>query len=199
MAERCLWYLNLNGLENYKGSFFSYAAENWASHVRKVKTHDQDIALLSSKICNTDSPKYQTWASVYGLPDAWLPRPPNPLLIASYLGLEAVMRLLLEKGPQVDGDDEKDWTLLSYAAENGHNAAVKLLIERDDVEADSRDEEGRTPLSYAAESGYDAVVKLLIERDDVEADSSDVWGQTPLSYAAERGHKMVVKLLVERG
>ena len=43
----------------------------------------------------------------------------------------------------------------------GHEAVVKLLVERGDVEANSKDDSGQTPLSYAAEDGHEAVVKLL--------------------------------------
>jgi ankyrin repeat protein len=38
---------------------------------------------------------------------------------------------------------------------------VKLLVERDDVEADSKDNDGRTPLSWAVAGGHEAVVQLL--------------------------------------
>ena len=95
-------------------------------------------------------------------------------------------------------DEYFEWTALMLAVESGHEAVVKLLVERDDVEADSKDKNGRTPLSHAAERGHEAVVKLLVERDDVEADSKSKNGRTPLSYAAEGGHEAVVKLLVER-
>ncbi|KFZ00714.1 hypothetical protein V500_00962, partial [Pseudogymnoascus sp. VKM F-4518 (FW-2643)] len=70
-----------------------------------------------------------------------------------------------------DKDDGR--TALSWAAEKGDEAVVKLLVERDDVVADSKDKDGRTALSWAAESGHEAVVKLLVERDDVVADSKD--------------------------
>jgi ankyrin repeat protein len=73
---------------------------------------------------------------------------------------------------------------------------VKLLVDRDDVEADSKDSRyGRTPLSWAARYGHEAVVKLLVNRDDIEAGSKDRDGRTPLSWAAEYGHEIVVKLL----
>ena len=76
---------------------------------------------------------------------------------------------------------------------------MKLLVERDDVEADSKDTSGRTPLSQAAENGHKAVVKLLVDRDDVEANSKDKYGcWTPLSWAVKNGHEAVVKLLVDR-
>lgn len=72
---------------------------------------------------------------------------------------------------------------------------VKLLAERDDVDANSKDNRGRTPLRMAARRGHEAVVKLLVERNDVDADSKDNDGQTPLSTAVWGGHGTVVKLL----
>jgi hypothetical protein len=36
------------------------------------------------------------------------------------------------------------------AAGSGHEAVVRLLVQRDDVEADSKDYHGRTPLLQAA-------------------------------------------------
>jgi len=58
---------------------------------------------------------------------------------------------------------------------------VKLLVERNDVEADLKDSYDETPLLGAAERGHKAVVQLLLERADVSADSEDIDGQTPLS------------------
>mgnify|MGYP001658928036 CR=1 FL=1 len=79
---------------------------------------------------------------------------------------------------------------------------MKLLVERDDVEADSKNKYGRTPLSYAAgslsfaaEYGLEALVKLLVERDDVEVDSMDNNDRTPLLWAARYGREAMVELL----
>jgi ankyrin repeat protein len=70
---------------------------------------------------------------------------------------------------------------LSWAAGEGYDVVVKLLLDRDDVEADSKDNHGQTPLLWAAEQGQDVVVRRLVDRDDVIADSKDEEGWTPLS------------------
>jgi len=94
---------------------------------------------------------------------------------------------------------EHNQTPLSWAAENGHEAIVRLLVKKDaDIEAKDNSY-GRTPLSWAAENGHEAVVRLLVEKGaDIEAKDNS-YGQTPLFWAAENGHEAVVRLLVEKG
>jgi ankyrin repeat protein len=123
----------------------------------------------------------------------------------------------LKKGTELDSKDRRGRTPLSWAAENGHEAVVKLLLEKG-AELDSKDNiYGRTPLSWAAKTGREAVVKLLLEKGaeldskdirgrtlswaavklqlekGAELESKDKQGQTPLSLAAKNGYKAVVK------
>jgi len=116
---------------------------------------------------------------------------------AAYFGLESCVNEL-GKDNSWDIKDHTDRTSLSWAAAGGHEAVVRLLVEREDVDADSTHNYGRTPLSWAAEGGHEAVVRLLVEREDVDADSEDIFGRTPLLLAALNGHEAVVWLLVER-
>jgi ankyrin repeat protein len=60
-----------------------------------------------------------------------------------------------------DSKDKYSRTSLSCAAENGHEAIVKLLLDTSKVDADSKDKYSQTPLSWAAENGHEAVMKLL--------------------------------------
>jgi ankyrin repeat protein len=65
------------------------------------------------------------------------PKSASSLTIASYFGLDAVVKLLLETG-KVDVDsngvdfqgDDDGRTPLWWAARNGHEAVVKLLLAR---------------------------------------------------------------------
>ena len=111
---------------------------------------------------------------------------------------EAVVKLLLEKGADVESKSSSSRTPLSWAAENGHEAVVKLLLEKG-ADVESKDtKSGQTPLLRAAEYGHEAVVKLLLKKGaDVESKSRS--GQTPLSLAAGKGHEAVVKLLLNKG
>lgn len=44
----------------------------------------------------------------------------------------------------------------------GHETVVRLLLERNEIDANPKDSNGRTPLMWAARFGYEAVVQLLL-------------------------------------
>ena len=70
-------------------------------------------------------------------------------------------------------------TSLVWAAENGHEGVVKVLLGRDDIDPDKSDEDDRTPLLLAACGGQDGVVKILLGRDDVDLNKVDVHDRAP--------------------
>ena len=87
----------------------------------------------------------------------------TPLSWAAENGNEIMVKLLLEKGAEVNvKDTECGQTPLSLAARRGHEAVAKLLLKKG-AEMDIEDDSCRTPLSWAAGNGYEAVVKLLLE------------------------------------
>ena len=94
--------------------------------------------------------------------------------------------------------DIKEKTLLSYAANQGHEAVVKLLLDTKKVDIDSKDKDGLTPLSEAADNGHESVVKLLLE-NNAALETKNKNGRTLLSWAAENGQRAVVKLLLSYG
>jgi len=125
----------------------------------------------------------------------------NPRSIGRLWGAQLVVGQLFSK--RYVNPDSRDWwvlrTPLSWAAGNGHERIVKLLLTRNDANPDRSCRLGRTPLSWAAENGYEGVEKLLLERKEVNPDTRDRWwSRTPLSWAAKNGHEGVVKLLLTR-
>ena len=106
-------------------------------------------------------------------------------------------RLFGRRYVNLDSSSESGRTPLSWAAENGHEGIVRLLLELEAVSFDSSSKSGRTPLSLAAENGHEGVVRLLLGQKDVNPDSSNNDGRTPLSWAAENGYEGVIGLLLE--
>ncbi|KAH6987716.1 hypothetical protein BKA56DRAFT_669332 [Ilyonectria sp. MPI-CAGE-AT-0026] len=85
---------------------------------------------------------------------------------ASVFGLDEAVTMLLDRRHHVDVEDGNGRTPLSFAAENGHIATMKLLLGRG-AKVDSMAsgvENGRTPLSFAAEGAQEDSVKLLLEQ-----------------------------------
>ncbi|KAF7509335.1 hypothetical protein GJ744_008058 [Endocarpon pusillum] len=204
LAERCIWYLTSDIVETRLRVFHNYSARNWAAHFYEAGIRSEEkIAALARILCETGSRQYKTWSAIYVPDHHLLPESGSCLTIASYLGLDAIVKPLLETG-KVDVDSkDSDWgrTPLSYAAENGHERVVKLLLDTGKVDVDSKDSDlGRTPLSWAAENGHKIIMKLLLDTGKIDVDSKDSdWDRTPLSYAAENGHERVVKLLLDTG
>ncbi|KAG5794504.1 hypothetical protein H9Q69_006460 [Fusarium xylarioides] len=129
------------------------------------------------------------------------------LHIAAYFGLSELVEHLLDMGPAVDSADRTGRTPLSYAAEQGYDAIVVMLIERG-AKVDSQDGEvvptrhyynknaGRTPLSFATQQGHEAVVHILIANGASSSVRSKS-GRTPLSYAVENGRENLVRLFLD--
>lgn len=114
---------------------------------------------------------------------------------------EAVVRLLLNKGVNASIPDNSGRTALHWAANQGQEAVVRLLLEKD---ADSNilksDVHGQTPLFIAAFRGDEGIVRLLLEKGaDEDVSKLDKYGRSALAIAAEKGHERVVRLLLEKG
>ena len=89
------------------------------------------------------------------------------LSMASSVGHEEVVRLLLGKGADVNMADADGWTPIHWAAHRGHIEVVRILLDRG---ADPNSEDGSkcTPLHWAAFYGHKKVVQLLLRRGAVE-------------------------------
>ena len=121
--------------------------------------------------------------------------------LASFIqkGNERIVSFLLENGAEPDSRDQYGITPLSYAASNGEDTLVEMLLARRDVQLNSRDDYGETPLAKAVIHRHTGVVKLLLQRDDLEVNSINSNGYTPLCRAIliENG-EATVRLLLDR-
>ncbi|KAK0761671.1 hypothetical protein N5P37_005653 [Trichoderma harzianum] len=213
LAELCVLYLDLfnssvsltieaDGKASHStdsNAFLNYSAENWGAHFREAHIIDSAAIIpVTLRICDPGSKRFSAWFAIYQRSTYESPtRNLTDLIIASHYGHRAVVKLLVEKGADIDAKDGGGRTPLLWATYNGHKAIVELLVEKGaDIEA--KDNYGRTPLSWAAYNGHKAIVELLVEKGaDIAA--KDDSGRTPLSWAAENGHEAIVELLVEKG
>ncbi|KAI0192069.1 ankyrin repeat-containing domain protein [Xylaria flabelliformis] len=91
---------------------------------------------------------------------------------------------------------EHGWTPLWWAARNGHETLVRLLMERG-ADFKAKNEDQYMPLHLAVENGHEAVTKLLLEEGaDIDAKGFEM---TPLHLATRNGHEAIIKMLLERG
>lgn len=76
-----------------------------------------------------------------------------------------MVKLLLEKGANLESKSYSGRTPLSWAAEKGHNAVMKLILEKDTKLESKNKSSDWTPLSLAVEKRYKTVIKLLLKKD----------------------------------
>ncbi|KAH6714520.1 hypothetical protein BKA61DRAFT_550129, partial [Leptodontidium sp. MPI-SDFR-AT-0119] len=185
-------------LQSHK--LYDYASHNWGHHAREASMPIPEvISFLETKAQVEASSQalmaVKGWGEV--VDSQRFPRKMTGLHLAACFGVQAVVRLLLEKGAELYTRDDYGRTPLLYAARNGHEGVVQLLLATEKVDVDSRDTyHSMTPLSHAAWNGHEGVVQLLLAIEKVDVDSKDNSNQTPLSLAAKNGHEGVVKLLL---
>jgi hypothetical protein len=210
VVERCVDELSseqheLIGKENRELS--PYATLYWPVHYQSIENHqcmDRPIRTIRQFLFKdrATAPLFIKWMSAIDNLSESLEQsdtlkyhlreisssPPTPLFLACCFGLLSTIR-------DLSSFENVDWNERNYngraglnlASERGHEAVVKLLLEKD-VDVDSKDKAyGQTPLSWAAGNGHEAVVKLLLEKD-IDVDSKDKYGRTPLSWATREGH-----------
>lgn len=109
----------------------------------------------------------------------------------------AIVRLLLEKGADIEARDKEGNQPLYYAVIMDNKDMVRLLLEKGaDIEA--RNKEGNQALYYALVLNYKAMLRLLLDKGaDVEA--KDKLGNTALFNAVISEKEAIIRLLLEKG
>jgi ankyrin repeat protein len=220
ITETCVTYLSFDAFETgfcatikefearlQLNPLYSYASRNWGHHARadSREVEESILSFLESEAkVSASSQAMMAFRGSYhsqGVPNRVI----GAHLAASF-GLRDTLVALLKNGHDPDIKDSHGRTPLWIAAENGHEAVVKLLLDKEDVNVNSIEygeygdgdgSDGR-PLWMAAGNGHEAVVKLLLNKEGVSVNSSDKHGRTPLWFAAENGHEAVVKLLLDK-
>lgn len=117
----------------------------------------------------------------------------NLLLLAFKKGNLEIVKLLLEKGADID--PANGCALLTLVSNKGHKDIVELLLNKG-LDINCKDEQGKTPLILASQNGHIEIVKLLLERG-ADIFQKDKNGWTPLKHSCINDRKEVAKLLLE--
>ena len=128
---------------------YDYASHNWGYHAREALTSCQGIIEFLQKQGQVEASSQVLMAvkrwSGHTKYSQVIPEQMTGLHLAAYFGVDDTARDLLNSN-KPDLKDSYRRTPLSWAAENGHEGVVKLLLATGQVEADSKDDEGQCGL-----------------------------------------------------
>ena len=211
MAKFCLTYLNspqVKALSTtpapyiHNAPFLEYCSVYWGIHAKRELS--DSARTLAPKLLKEHYSPASTKLLLKQVPHLDLGgfyscSPFNGLHCASFFGIAEVVAALIEMGCyDINERDFLGCTPLAWAAHNGHEEAVRILLGREEVNLGQLDNNGLTPLSLAAWNGHEGTVKVLLGREEFNPDKPDNYGQTPLSLATKRGHSRVAALLQAR-
>ena len=124
----------------------------------------------------------------------------TPMHLAAASGHLDIAKLLVERGANIELQNDNQETPLDHAAENGFLDITRFLIERG-ATVFTRNNQGWTPFHKASYCGHLHIVKFLLESleygDDVDIRRGNE--ETPLYLAFSNGKLDVARFLIEHG
>ena len=182
-------------------TYLEYPMLFWMDHARDASDDIADQFDVNSEFFKPASKELQIWFSAYWAkthtehetsPEAF-----TPMHLALYAGLAWLLRKLLDSGHSSDirACDSRGNTPLIWAARNGYEVAVQLLLDRGSDTA-AQNNEGVTALYWAANNGYASIVEQLLQ-NGANCRPIDKIGWTPLHRAAFNGHMEVTQILLD--
>lgn len=110
----------------------------------------------------------------------------TPLIAAAVVGDVEMVKLFLSKHAAVDRAEGRNWTALSFASQQGHEAVVKALLAAG-ADTSWLTGAGLSPWALATDAGQHAVAALLEGAGAPAAASTTLWfvGRLPLDSVAD--------------
>ena len=178
IAETCLSYLNSQQVMDFSAAlspdlqstpFLKYSSLYWGTHAKRglsnrakmlaLKLFDDYYNHISTQLLLIAQLGYEYHVNFY------LSSQSSGLHCASIFGIDEIVASLVEvEGCDINKNDSPGNTPLAWAAMNGHEGVVKILLGCGSVNPDKPDMYGQTPLFCATSRGHAGVVALLQPR-----------------------------------
>ncbi|KAF8530881.1 hypothetical protein BDD12DRAFT_914734 [Trichophaea hybrida] len=150
----------------HKLPFLDYAATHWPAHARQADRCDESQVLRNAFRKLAESPRKMDLAyQIFSFSHQTEFQKTAPLQIVSSLGLIAFAEQLLDHGDDVNVQSGIYGNALVAAAQRGHEAIVRLLVDRSAINAQHRDY--GNALKGAIDGGHEAIVRLLNTRPGI--------------------------------
>lgn len=117
---------------------------------------------------------------------------------AVFINDQERVKLLIEKGADVNAKDIDSTTLLMAATDNNNMEITKLLVEQG-ADVNAKDRDGDIAIFYAALNGNMEMVQYLIENGADITITNTKWNRNIIHYAARSGNLELVQYLVNQG
>lgn len=120
------------------------------------------------------------------------------LLRAASNGQEAMVRLLIEKGADIEARSPNNGTPLTCAAEGNFEAIVEVLL-KSSASVNAGDDFGWKPLHWAmVNRGGEGVAQMLLTHG-ADINTRCLYRKSPLHHAIEKGNDSMVSFLLAAG
>ena len=212
IAEICLAYLLQFDKANCltrdtteKYPLARYAAKYWTQHARAAEGDAEAMHQLIIQFFWSKRDAYVNWVQLFDLDRPWQEpeiteewkKVASPLYYASLAGLIKSVRLLLEKGADINAQGGNYGNALQAASMGGYDQIVQRLLEQG-ADVNAQGGYSGNALQAASRGGYDQIVQRLLEQGaDVNA-QGEYYGNA-LQAASAEGHDQIVQRLLEQG
>lgn len=184
-------------------NFLEYPMLFWIDHAKAASDVMAEQFNIDQDFFKRESTQRRVWLRAYwtkthaeceAVPDSF-----SAVHLAAYSGLAWLLVKLLDSGygPDVHAQDSLGNEPLLWAARNGHEAAVSILLGRGAI-PNAKNFDGVTALYWAANNGHATIISRLSEVG-ATATLKDTIGWTPLHRAAFNGHTEAVRVLLDHG
>jgi ankyrin repeat protein len=216
IAKGCLGYLLqlqtpiVDFEETFQNSALAlYSANSWMQHTHGAGEYIDEISQKAIDLFSVDSPSYQIWIRLFD-PDfpwtrpkfrGWYEKRGTPLYYAAQTGLSSVVKLLLDKGVDINVQCGDDNSALQAATSRGYEHVARLLLVRGadvNIKGDVYGGWLINALQAASYKGHEQTVKLLLDHGAEVNAHGGAFGNA-LQGASTAGHYQVVKILLDHG